>query len=136
MGPYLGILALMGIAATLCVVFATISWLLGPKRITSYKSSPYECGVEPIGDARERFPIRFYLVAIIFILFDIEAIFLWAWFTVYKNEDLGFLRLSFFEFLSYMLTWILAYAYVMRVGAIDWEESNEVSSLTEHAEAA
>ena len=126
MGPYLGILALMGLAATLCVVFATISWVLGPKRITSYKGSPYECGVAPVGDARERFPIKFYLVAIVFILFDIEVIFLWAWMTVYKNADLGFLKVSFYEFLSYMLTWILAYAYVVRVGAIDWGEESEL----------
>lgn len=116
----------MGLAATLCVVFATISWVLGPKRITSYKGSPYECGVAPVGDARERFPIKFYLVAIVFILFDIEVIFLWAWMTVYKNADLGFLKVSFYEFLSYMLTWILAYAYVVRVGAIDWGEESEL----------
>ncbi len=115
----------MGLAATLCVVFATISWVLGPKRITSYKSSPYECGVAPVGDARERFPIKFYLVAIVFILFDIEVIFLWAWMTVYRNESVEFIKVTYFEFLSYMLTWILAYAYVIRVGAIDWEEEAE-----------
>jgi len=74
----------------------------------------------------ERFPIKFYLVAIVFILFDIEVIFLWAWMTVYKNADLGFLKVSFYEFLSYMLTWILAYAYVVRVGAIDWGEESEL----------
>ena len=74
MGSYIGILALMGLAAFLCAVFATISWLLGPKRNTSYKNSPYECGVAPVGDARERFPIKFYLVAIIFILFDIDIL--------------------------------------------------------------
>lgn len=123
----------MGLAATLCVVFATISWILGPKRITSYKSSPYECGVAPVGDARERFPIKFYLVAIVFILFDIEVVFLWAWFTVYKNADVDFIRTSFFEFLVYMVTWILAYAYVIRVGAIDWEEEAE-QAITERSE--
>lgn len=123
----------MGLAATLCVVFATISWILGPKRITSYKSSPYECGVAPVGDARERFPIKFYLVAIVFILFDIEVVFLWAWFTVYKNADVDFIKTSFFEFLVYMVTWILAYAYVIRVGAIDWEEEAE-QAIAERSE--
>jgi NADH-quinone oxidoreductase subunit A len=122
MGPYLGILAAMGLAATLCVVFATISWVLGPRRNTPYKGSPYECGVAPVGDARERFPIKFFVVAIIFILFDIEIIFLWAWMTVYRNSSIEFVKISFYEFLSYMLTWILAYAYVIRVGALDWEE--------------
>ena len=127
MGPYLGILASMGLAATLCVVFATISWILGPRRNTPYKGSPYECGVAPIGDARERFPIKFFVVAIIFILFDIEVVFLWAWMTVYKNADIEFVKVSFFEFLSYMLTWILAYAYIVRVGALNWEEEAELA---------
>lgn len=122
----------MGLAATLCVVFATISWVLGPKRITSYKGSPYECGVAPVGDARERFPIKFYLVAIVFILFDIEVIFLWAWMTVYRHESVEFIKITFFEFLSYMLTWILAYAYVIRVRAIDWEEEAEHAFQDRH----
>ncbi len=129
MGPYLGILAAMGLAATLCVVFATISWVLGPRRNTPYKGSPYECGVAPVGDARERFPIKFFVVAIIFILFDIEVVFLWAWMTVYKNAGLEFLKVSYFEFLTYMLTWILAYAYVIKVGALNWEgESEKIDS--------
>jgi NADH-quinone oxidoreductase subunit A len=126
MGPYLGILAAMGLAATLCVVFATISWVLGPRRNTPYKGSPYECGVAPIGDARERFPIKFFVIAIVFILFDIEVVFLWAWMTVYKDSNIAFLKVSFFEFLSYMLTWILAYAYIVRVGALDWDEEKSL----------
>ena len=135
MGPYLGILALMGLAATLCVVFATISWVLGPKRNSSYKNSPYECGVAPVGDAKERFPIKYYLVAIVFILFDIEVIFLWAWVTVYKNAEIEFVVLSFYEFLTYVATWILAYAYVLKVGATDWEEGS-APALTDTQEAA
>jgi NADH-quinone oxidoreductase subunit A len=127
MGSYIGILALMGLAVTLCVVFATLSWLLGPKRNTAYKSSPYECGVAPVGDARERFPIKFYLVAIVFILFDIEVVFLWSWMTIYKNADIAFIKFSFFEFLAYMSTWILGYAYVIKVGAIDWDETTTLA---------
>lgn len=122
MGSYIGILALMGLAALLCAVFATISWLLGPKRNTSYKNAPYECGVAPVGDARERFPIKFYLVAIIFILFDIEVVFLWAWMTVYKGGTAEFIKFTFFEFLAFMATWVLAYAYILKVKAIEWDE--------------
>lgn len=122
MGSYIGILALMGLAAVLCAVFATISWLLGPKRNTSYKNAPYECGVAPVGDARERFPVKFYLVAIIFILFDIEVVFLWAWMTVYKGGTAEFIKFTFFEFLVFMATWVLAYAYILKVKAIDWDE--------------
>jgi NADH-quinone oxidoreductase subunit A len=138
MGSYVGILALMGLATTLCIVFATLSWLLGPKRNTASKNSPYECGVAPVGDARERFPIKFYLLAIVFILFDIEVVFLWAWMTVYKNAEIAFIKFSFFEFLAYMSTWILGYAYVIKVGATDWDEATNLSPeyKEEHSQEA
>ncbi|MDH4388840.1 MAG: NADH-quinone oxidoreductase subunit A [Fimbriimonas sp.] len=133
MGSYIGILALMGLAALLCAVFATISWLLGPKRNTSYKNAPYECGVAPVGDARERFPIKFYLVAIIFILFDIEVVFLWAWMTVYKGGTADFIKFTFFEFLAFMSTWVLGYAYILKVKAIEWDEPEALPTEVQEA---
>lgn len=137
MGSYIGILALMGLAAVLCVVFATISWLLGPKRNTKYKNSPYECGVAPVGDARERFPVKFYLVAIIFILFDIEVVFLWAWMTVYRDGTRNFVEFTFFEFLAFMATWVLAYAYIIKVKALEWDEPEALpADAAEVSEAA
>ncbi|MFZ4508026.1 MAG: NADH-quinone oxidoreductase subunit A [Fimbriimonas sp.] len=122
-GDYLGILFLIAVAAIVCGAMVTLSWVLGPKKNTPYKSSPYECGVTPSGDAKERFPIKFYLVAIVFILFDIEVVFLWSWMTVFKNSDTAFMTSSFIYFISYMATWILGYVYMMRVGAIDWDET-------------
>ena len=65
MEAYLGILVLMGVAAVICGAMVTLSWFLGPKKFTTYKASPYECGVEPLGSSKERFPIKFYLVAIV-----------------------------------------------------------------------
>ena len=124
---YLGVLALMAVAALICGVMLAICWLFGPRNSTPYKEAPYECGVEPIGDVHERFPIKFYLVAIIFILFDIEAVFLWSWYTVFKNSDTQFMIYSFFAFLSYMVTWILGYVYAIRVGAIDWDETTSLA---------
>lgn len=126
MGDYLGILALLGFTAFLAAFLSTLAWVLGPKRTTPFKSAPYECGVAPVGDAHERFPIKFYLVAIVFILFDIEVVFLWAWMTVFKKSDQAFMVFSYFEFLAYMATWILGYVYVIRVGAIDWDESTSL----------
>lgn len=126
MGDYLGILALLSFTGFLAAALSTVAWLLGPKRNTPFKSSPYECGVAPVGDAHERFPIKFYLVAIVFILFDIEVVFLWAWMTVFKNSDTAFMVFSFFEFLAYMATWILGYVYIVRVGATDWDESTSL----------
>lgn len=123
MESYIGILILVAVAATVCVAMVTLSWVLGPKKVTPYKSSPYECGVAPDGSARERFPVKFYLVAILFILFDIEVVFLWSWMTVYRNSDVSFQLFSFVEMLIYMSTWILGYVYAVRVGAIDWDET-------------
>jgi NADH-quinone oxidoreductase subunit A len=120
---YGGILLLVGVAAVLCGAMVTLSWVLGPKKPTPYKAAPYECGVAPTGDAKERFPIKFYLVAIVFILFDIEVVFLWPWMTVFKTSDTAFLIASFTSFALYMLTFIVGYIYVIRVGAIDWDET-------------
>lgn len=126
MESYIGILVLVAVAAIICVAMVSLSWVLGPKKLTPYKSSPYECGVTPEGSARERFPIKFYLVAILFILFDIEVIFLWSWMTIYRDSDVSFQLFSFIEMLVYMSTWILGYIYAVRVGAIDWDETTSL----------
>lgn len=126
MEPYVGILVLVAVAAVICTAMVTLSWVLGPKKVTPYKSSPYECGVTPEGSARERFPIKFYLVAILFILFDIEVVFLWSWMTIYRDADVSFQLFSFIEMIIYMSTWILGYIYAVRVGAIDWDETTSL----------
>lgn len=109
----------------------TLSWVLGPKKITPYKAAPYECGVAPVGDAKERFPIKFYLVAMLFILFDIEVVFLWSWMTVYRQSDTAFMVFSFFEMLVYMATWVLGYLYAIRVKAINWDETVSLADIEE-----
>lgn len=119
LGIVIGILAAAGISAAM----VTLSWVLGPKKSTPYKTSPYECGVAPAGGARERFPIKFYLVAILFVLFDIEVVFLWGWMTVFRHESVEFQIFSFFEMAIYMATWILGFLYALRVNAIDWDET-------------
>lgn len=125
--PYLGVLCLIAIAAVVCGAMVTLSWVLGPKNMTPYKASPYECGVEPMGDARERFPVKFYLVAIVFVLFDIEVVFLWSWMTVFRTLDTATMVATFIEFLTYMATWVLGYVYAIRVGAIDWDETTSIA---------
>ena len=120
---YLGLGILIVVAGAICAAMVTLSWLLGPKKRTPYKTSPYECGVAPAGSARERFPIKFYLVAILFVLFDIEVVFLWGWMTVFKDSDKAFQLFSFIEVVVYMSTWILGYVYAIRVNAIDWDET-------------
>jgi NADH-quinone oxidoreductase subunit A len=124
-GEYLALLGVMALAAIICGAMVSLSYILGPKKITKYKQSPYECGVEPVGDAKERFPIKFYLVAIVFILFDIEVVFLWGWMTAYQKYGAhsAFLAFSYWEFIVYMVTFVVGYAYVIRVGAIEWDET-------------
>ncbi len=130
MPEYLGILVLVMVAALVSGAMVTLSWVLGPKKVTPYKVSPYECGVAPEGSARERFPIKFYLVAIVFILFDIEVVFLWAWMTVFRDSDPAFKMFSFIEMLVYMATWVAGYLYMLKVNAVDWDETVWVDPAT------
>lgn len=120
---YLPILIMMGVAAVICTAMVTLSYVLGPKRNTAYKSSAYECGVAPQGNALERVPIKFYLVAIIFVLFDIEVVFLWSWLTVFANASLEYMVFTGIAMLIYFALWILGDAYVIRSGALDWDEA-------------
>jgi len=133
-GDFMPILILMAVAALLCTAMVTLSWVLGPKKVTPYKASPYECGVQPSGSARERFPIKFYLVAMLFILFDIEVVFLWSWLTTFKNPgmgsaqaDLAYQTFSFWAVMIYMVLWIIGDAYVLRINAIDWDEATSLA---------
>jgi len=126
-GEFVPILILMGVAAIICAAMVTLSWVRGQKKVTPYKASPYECGVAPLGSANERFPIKFYLVAILFVLFDIEVVFLWSWLTVFKDGSLEFQIFSGIAVAIYMALWILGDAYVLKVGAIDWDESTSLA---------
>ncbi len=99
-----------------------LSWFLGPKKKTPYKEVPYECGVTPSGTAREKFPIKFYLVAMLFILFDIEIVFLWSWLAVFKDAALDYQIYSFWAVMVYFSLWIIGDIYILRVHAIDWDE--------------
>lgn len=134
-GEYLGILFGIALAALISGAMVTLSWVLGPKKTTTYKNSPYECGVAPAGSARERFPIKFYLVGILFVLFDIEVVFLWGWMSVFRNEGREFQVFSFFEFIVYMATWILGFVYALRVNATDWDETTSLPHPNEAVEA-
>jgi NADH-quinone oxidoreductase subunit A len=96
------------------------SWLLGKKVRNRVKDTPYESGVQPIGDARHRFSVKFYLVAILFILFDIEAIFLYPWAVVFKD-----LRMfGFIEMLLFVIFILCGYFYIWKMGVLDWSETD------------
>jgi len=98
-----------------------LSRLIGPRRDTAEKLSPYECGVPPVGDAREKFPMRYYVIGMLFILFDLEIIFLYPWAVIYKNlnERWGLFALG--EMALFVLILLVGYLYVWRKGALEWE---------------
>jgi NADH-quinone oxidoreductase subunit A len=112
-GPLLiHILAAMALGG----VFLALSMLVGPHRPSREKSAPYECGMQPTGDARQPFDVKFYLVAMLFILFDVEAIFFYPWAYVYRD-----LRMfGFYEMLVYIGILLVGYIYLLKKGALDW----------------
>lgn len=106
------IVAVVALAATLLGLSA---WV-GVKRPSREKLSPYECGSPPVGDARERFSISFYLVGMLFILFDVEAVFLYPWAVVYKSLK----WFGFVEMFLYIAILLAGYVYIWKKGALDW----------------
>jgi NADH-quinone oxidoreductase subunit A len=117
---YIPVLILMVLGAGLGTVILLLSWLLGPKVKNARKDMPFECGVPPVGDARQRFSVRFYLVAILFLLFDVEAIFFFPWAVVYKK----YLAVSPFilvEMGLFVGILLVGYYYVLRKGALEWD---------------
>ncbi len=96
-------------------MLALSAWV-GAKPPSREKLSPYECGIPPVGDARERFSVSFYLVGMLFILFDVEAVFFYPWAVVYK--DLKWF--GFVEMFLYILILLAGYVYIWKKGALDW----------------
>ncbi len=93
-----------------------ISYLLGHKVRNRVKDMPYECGITPTGNARGRFSVKFYLVGMLFILFDIEAIFLYPWAVVYRELKM----FAFFEMLIFIALVLAGFFYIWKKGALDW----------------
>jgi len=102
----------------------TLSFVLGKRVKDRVKESPYECGIAPTGTARERFSVKFYLVGIVFILFDIEAVFLYPWAVVYRELKM----FAFIEMLLFIVLVLVGFVYVWKKGALDW--SREVPVVT------
>src|SRR5437867_7783030 len=94
-----------------------LSYVCGPRKPVARKLSPFECGMHPVGTARERFSVKFYLVAMLFLLFDIEAVFLFPWAVVYRELKL----FGFFEMLLFIAVILAGYIYAWKKGAFEWE---------------
>lgn len=124
---YFPVLIQVIIAAAVAAGLVGGSFLLGKKIRNRVKDMPYECGIEPTGSARERISVKFYLVAMIFILFDIEAIFLYPWVVVYR--ELNGKETPFFGFIEMLLFIVLVLAgffYIWKKGVFDWSADETI----------
>ena len=105
------------LAGVLAVVLVGLASLLGPRHPSRVKLSPFECGSEPVGSARERFGVKFYMVALLFIVFDVEAVFVYPWAVLLKDLGWpGYIEMALFAF-----TLVVGLAYVWKKGALDME---------------
>lgn len=114
---YLPILIFILIALAFGLGTILLGYLVRPRRPYAEKLSPYESGVEPFSDARIPFPIRYYIIAMLFVLFDIEAVFLYPWAVVFKK--LGLFGLV--EMIIFMVILLIGYLYAWKKGALEWD---------------
>ena len=116
MGQYLPIIVLMALAIIFGALSSVASMLLAPRRPNSAKSAPYECGIVPGREAPERFPVSFYIIAMLFIMFDIEIIFAYPY--AVSRQALG--SYAFFEMVAFSAVFFIAFVYAIARGALDW----------------
>jgi NADH-quinone oxidoreductase subunit A len=113
------------VAAGFAVGNVVLSTFVGQRKRTRTKLMPYECGKDPVGSARERFSVKFYLIAMIFILFDIEVIFLVPWAAVYKAlaaQSAAMAAFAYLEMMIFIGLLFVGYIYIVKKGAFDWGE--------------
>jgi NADH-quinone oxidoreductase subunit A len=116
MREYVPVLMFVIIAILFAVITIGASTIIMPRRLNARKLAPYECGVEPVGNARSRFHIKFYLVAVLFILFDIEAVFLYPWAVAFRQLGLyGLIEMALF-----ILVLLVGYVYLLKKRALEW----------------
>jgi len=130
---YLPVLLLLGFVALNAVLIIALSTLVMKRRPTPVKDTPYESGIPPLGDARERFSVKFYMVAMLFIIFDIETVFMIPWGVYYRQLSCGVAlvnnacpagNVSFFglgEMLVFMAILVVGFVYVWKKGALQWD---------------
>jgi NADH-quinone oxidoreductase subunit A len=114
---YIPIFLILAVATIFGVVSVNMSWLLGPQRPNRSKNSTYESGMEPVRTAHDRFSVKYYMVAVLFILFDIEVVFMYPWAVQYRN--LG--AFGFVEMVVFIAILLVGYVYILKKGALQWD---------------
>lgn len=135
MNPYIPILVLLAIAPVFAGAFIVLSRFVGPRNPTAEKVSTYECGIEPEGNARGRYSVHFYLVAIEFIIFDVEAALLYPWAVTYRDQ----IKAEGFGPLGMVIVFIailfLGLAYTAGRGVLDWSKNETRKKMLAHYES-
>jgi len=125
LSTYYSILIYLAVILVFAVSALIVSHFLGPQKRTVVKLMPYESGMDPIGDARQHFDVKFYLIAILFLVFDVELLFLYPWaVAAYRGADggipEGFAMVVFWEVVVFLFTLVVAYVYAWRRGVFRW----------------
>jgi NADH-quinone oxidoreductase subunit A len=113
---YLPFLIHILLASAIATAIITLSWLIGQRKPTRAKLSPYECGMTPVGDARGRFSVKFYLVGMLFILFEVEAVFLYPWAVILRDLK----HFGLWEMFVYIAIVLAGFFYILKKGALEW----------------
>ncbi len=120
--PYVPLLMQLLVAGGIATGMVILSALLGKRKWSRAKMQAYECGMTPQGDALHRFSVKFYLVAMLFILFDVEAIFLIPWAVIYRDLIKDYGMFGFYEMLVYIGIVLVGYFYIWKKGVLDWNK--------------
>jgi NADH-quinone oxidoreductase subunit A len=108
------------LAMVIAAALVALTFVIGRRLKNKVKDMPYECGIAPTGDAQHRFSVKFYLVAMLFILFDIEAIFLYPWAVVFKQLKM----FGFLEMLTFVILILAGFFFIWKKGVLDWAQSD------------
>ncbi len=114
---YFPIFILLGVAFVLAILLMSLSRLLGPYRPNKTKLNPYESGMDPVGQAKERYSIAFYLIAMEFIVFDLEVVFLYPWAVGFMNHGTG----TFVAMVVFIVILFIGLIYTLKKGTLDWD---------------
>ncbi len=117
MNQYLPVLVMVLAAAGIAAGMLIATTIIGPKKSFDEKMEPFECGVTPVADPKSRFSVRFYIIAMLFIVFDIEAVFLFPWATVFRRLGM----FGFIEMMIFIFVLGIGLVYVWKKGALEWE---------------
>ena len=117
---YFAVFLFIAIALLIPVLALLFGRLLRPQKPNPVKELPYECGMEPIGDARERYPVRYYIIALLFLIFDVETIFLFPWAVIYSGNTPAVVLFLFVEMAVFFAIVIVGYIYIWKKGALKW----------------